>query len=86
MGLNGFPDFRLTVEDEIAAGDKVAARWTMTGTQEGEAFGVPATGKQVIHSGMTFYRLSNAKIVEIWFLADTLGMLQQLGAIPQGAA
>jgi steroid delta-isomerase-like uncharacterized protein len=86
MGLNGFPDFRLTVEDEIAAGDKVAARWTMTGTQKGEAFGIPATGRQVRHSGMTFYRLSNAKIVELWFLADTLGMMQQLGVIPQGAA
>jgi hypothetical protein len=35
---------------------------------------------------MTFYRLSNARISELWFLADTLGMLQQLGAIPQRAA
>jgi len=86
MGLNGFPDFRLIVEDEIAAGDKVAARWTMTGTQKGEAFGIPATGRQVRHSGMTFYRLSNAKIAELWFLADTLGMMQQLGVIPQAAA
>lgn len=86
MGLNGFPDFRISFEDEIAAGDKVAARWTMTGTQKGEAYGIPATGKQVVHSGMTFYRLSNAKIAELWFLADTLGMLQQLGVIPQGAA
>jgi steroid delta-isomerase-like uncharacterized protein len=86
MGLNGFPDFRLTVEDEVAAGDKVAARWTMTGTQKGEVFGIPATGKQVVHSGMTFYRLSNAKIAELWFLADTLGMMQQLGVIPQVAA
>lgn len=86
MGLNGFPDFRISFEDEIAAGDKLAARWTMTGTQKGEAYGIPATGKQVVHSGMTFYRLSNAKIAELWFLADTLGMLQQLGVIPQGAA
>jgi steroid delta-isomerase-like uncharacterized protein len=84
--LNAFPDFRLTFEDELAAGDKVAARWTMTGTQEGEAFGIPATGKKVKHSGMTFYRLSNTKIAEVWFLADTLGMMQQLGVIPQGAA
>jgi steroid delta-isomerase-like uncharacterized protein len=86
MGLNGFPDFRLTFEDEIAAGEKVAARWTMTGTQKGEVFGIPATGKQVTHSGVTFYRLSNAKITELWLLADNLGMMQQLGVIPQGAA
>jgi steroid delta-isomerase-like uncharacterized protein len=86
MGLNGFPDLRLTFEDEIAAGDKVAARWTMTGRHQGEAFGIPATGKQVVHSGVTFYRLSNAKIAELWFLADNLGMMQQLGVNPQGAA
>lgn len=86
MGLTGFPDFRLSIEDEIAAGDKVAARWTMTGTQKGEVFGIPATGKQITHSGMTFYRLSNARIAELWFLADNLGMMQQLGVIPQGAA
>jgi steroid delta-isomerase-like uncharacterized protein len=85
MSLNAFPDLRLTFEDEIAAGDKIAARWTMTGTQKGEVFGIPATGKQVTQSGMTFYRLSNAKIAELWFLADTLGMMQQLGVIPQGA-
>ncbi len=84
--LNTFPDFRLAFEDEIAAGDKVAARWTMTGTQKGELFGIPATGKQVTHSGVTFYRLSNAKIAELWFLADNLGLMQQLGVIPQGAA
>ena len=86
QGLNAFPDFKLTFEDEIAAGDKVAARWTMTGTQKGELSGIPATDKQVTESGMSFYRLTNAKIAEIWFLADNLGLMQQLGVIPQGAA
>jgi steroid delta-isomerase-like uncharacterized protein len=62
MTLSGFPDLRLTIEDDIADGDKVAARWTMTGTQKSELFGIPATDKQVTQSGMTFYRLSNAKI------------------------
>jgi steroid delta-isomerase-like uncharacterized protein len=79
--LKAFPDFKLTFEDEIAAGDKVAARWTVTGTQKGELSGIPATGKQVTESGMTFYRLANAKIAEFWFLADNLGMMQQLGVI-----
>jgi len=82
MSLNAFPDLNLTIDDGIAQGDKVAARWTMTGTQKGELFGIPATGKQVTQSGMTFYRLANAKIAELWFLADNLGMMQQLGAIP----
>jgi steroid delta-isomerase-like uncharacterized protein len=84
--LNTFPDFRLSFEDEVAAGDKVAARWTMTGTHKGELFGIPATGKQVTHSGVTFYRLANAKIAEFWFLADNLGMMQQLGVMPQAVA
>ena len=84
--LNAFPDFRLIFEDQIAAGDKVAARWTMTGTQMGKLFGIPATGKQVTESGMSFYRLANAKIAELWLLANNLGMMQQLGAIPHGAA
>jgi steroid delta-isomerase-like uncharacterized protein len=86
MSLNAFPNLRLTFEDEIAQGDKVAARWTMTGTQKGELFGIPATGKRLTQSGVTFYRLSNAKIAELWFLADNLGMMQQLGVIPQAAA
>ena len=84
--LNAFPDFKLTFEDEVAAGDKVAARWTVTGTHKGELFGIPATSKQVTENGMSFYCLANAKIAEIWFLADYLGMMQQLGVIPQGAA
>jgi steroid delta-isomerase-like uncharacterized protein len=86
MSLNVFPDLKLTIDDGIAQGDKVAARWTMTGTQKGELFGIPATGKQVTQSGTTFYRLADAKIAELWFLADNLGMMQQLGVVPQGAA
>jgi steroid delta-isomerase-like uncharacterized protein len=86
MALNAFPNLRLTFEDAIAEGDKVAARWTMTGTQKGELMGMPATGKQVTQSGMTFYRLSNAKIAELWFLADNLGLMQQLGVVPAPGA
>lgn len=82
MSLNAYPDLKLTIEDEIAEGDKVAFRWTMTGTQKGELLGIPATGKQVTQSGMTLYRLANAKIAELWFLADNLGLMQQLGVVP----
>jgi steroid delta-isomerase-like uncharacterized protein len=82
MGLNAYPDMKLTYEDGIAEGDTVAVRWTMTGTQKGDFAGIPATGKQVTQSGMTFYRLANAKIAELWFLADNLGTLQQLGVVP----
>ena len=87
MGLKAFPDQQLTIEGEIAEGDIVAAHWTVTGTHKGELMGIPPTGKQFTHAGMTFYRLANAKIVETWFLADTLGQMQQLGLVPAlGAA
>jgi steroid delta-isomerase-like uncharacterized protein len=87
MGLKAFPDQKLTIEGEIAEGDIVAAHWTVTGTHKGELMGIPPTGKQFTHAGMTFYRLANAKIVETWFLADTLGQMQQLGLVPAlGAA
>ena len=82
MYLKAFPDLKLTVEDQIAEGDKVVLRWTMTATQKGELQGFPATGKQVVQSGMTVYRLDNAKVAERWFLADNMGLMQQLGAIP----
>jgi len=82
IGLKAFPDQQLTIEGEIAEGDTVAARWTATGTHKGELMGIPPTGKQFTQAGMTFYRLDNAKIVEAWFLADSLGQMQQLGVIP----
>lgn len=82
MGLNAFPDLKLSFDDEIAEGDKVAARWTMRGTHQGEIYGIPATGKQVTHEGAVVYRLVNARIAEVWFYPDNLGMMQQLGVVP----
>ena len=79
---HAYPDFQLTVDEALAEGDKVAIRWTMRGTNDGEMMGVPATGKKVNQSGATFYRLANGLIAETWFLADNLGLMQQLGAFP----
>jgi steroid delta-isomerase-like uncharacterized protein len=82
MALAAFPDIQLTVDDEIAEGDKVVFRWTMTATHQGEFMGIPATGKQITRSGSAIYRLDKAKIAELWFFADNLEFMQQLGAIP----
>jgi steroid delta-isomerase-like uncharacterized protein len=82
MGLNAFPDIQLTIDDEIAEGDTVVFRWSMSGTHQGELFGVPATGKQVTRSGVTIYRLANGRIVELWWYADNLSLMQQLGVVP----
>jgi steroid delta-isomerase-like uncharacterized protein len=77
-----FPDLRLTVEDEIAEGDRVATRWSARGTHEAELFGIPATGKQTTVSGITISRIIDGRIAESWISWDTFGLLQQLGAIP----
>jgi steroid delta-isomerase-like uncharacterized protein len=80
--LGAFPDLHHTVEDQIAEGDTVVTRWTATGTQHGELSGLPPTGKSARVMGIWIHRLAGGKIVESWNVWDTLGMLQQLGAIP----
>ncbi len=82
MQLAAFPDFHFTVEDVVAEGDKVAARWTARGTHKGELMGIPPTGKQVTIAGIGYIRFQGGKIVEDWTLHDALGMMQQLGVVP----
>ena len=61
MFYEAFPDLRVTVEDMLAEGDKVATRWTIRGTHQGELMGIPPTGKQVEASGITIHRVSGGK-------------------------
>jgi steroid delta-isomerase-like uncharacterized protein len=82
---SAFPDIRVTIEDQIAEGDKVVSRWSARGTQQGELMGMPASGKQARVTGITIDRLEGGKIIESWNNWDTLGMLQQLGAVPEPA-
>ncbi len=78
--LEAFPDRRLTIEDQIAEGDKVASRITMRATHTGDLPGIPATGRTVNIESMHFCRISDGRIAEEWELFDALGMLSQLGA------
>jgi steroid delta-isomerase-like uncharacterized protein len=80
-----FPDARMTVEQQLAEGELVTTRWTGRGTHEGELMGIQPTGKQVTVSGLTISRLFAGKIVEEFQNWDTLGMMRQLGAIPEMA-
>jgi len=77
-----FSDLQRPVDDLVAEGDKVVARWTSVGTHDGSFQGIPPTGKTVKTTGITVFRLADGKIVEEWSESDMLGMLQQLGAIP----
>ncbi|HXG76787.1 MAG TPA: ester cyclase [Gaiellaceae bacterium] len=83
--LDAFQDARITVDDQIAEGDKVASRWTGRGTHTGEIAGIAPTGKEVTVTGLTISRLEGDKVVEEWTTWDTLGMLVQLGAVPAPA-
>ncbi len=80
--LSAFPDLHLTVEDTIAEGDKAVMRWSERGTHKGQFAGIAPTGKVVTLSGVDIYRLAGGKIAEAWIWSDTLGLLQQIGAIP----
>ena len=80
--LAAFPDGRWTIEDQVAEGDKVVTRWSLTGTHQGELMGVAPTGKHVTGSGMVISHIAGGKVVEEWEEWDTLGMMQQLGAVP----
>jgi len=79
--FNTFPDIDFTIDDQIAEGDKVFARWTITGTQKGKFMSVAPTGKQIKVSGVTVYKILNGKAVEAWGMIDDLGIMQQIGAI-----
>ena len=78
----GFPDIQWTLEELIAEGDKVAARFTMRGTHQGTFFGVPSSGKTIEVKAMNFYRIADGQIVEEHGQPDLLGLLQQIGAAP----
>ena len=81
-----FADQLHTVHDQIADGDRVFERWTMTATHAGEFMGIPATGRRVTLTGIDISRIEDGRIAEHWTECDMLGLLEQLGAIPaQGA-
>jgi steroid delta-isomerase-like uncharacterized protein len=78
-----FPDLRLTVADLLMDGDKAVVRWTTSGTHQGDLMGIAPTGKKVGLTGISIMRFAGAKVAEEWVNWDTLGMMQQLGVIPQ---
>jgi ketosteroid isomerase-like protein len=78
-----FSDFRLMAEDIIAEGETVVARWSCRGTHKGDLGGIAPTGKQFTISGVSIARFANGKMVEGWVNWDALGLMQQLGVVPQ---
>ena len=81
--FKAFPDFHITIDDIVVEGDKVATRWTWTGTHKGTYMGIPPSNKKVTTWVISIDRIVNSKVVEEWERSDTLGTMQQLGVIPK---
>jgi predicted ester cyclase len=79
----GFPDVTSTIEDLIAEGDKVVARWRSRATHQGEYMGIAPTGKEVEFTGISVYRIEAGKIAQSWNIEDQLGLMRQIGAVAE---
>jgi len=77
--VTAFPDLRLTMEDQLVQGDRVAFRWRATGTHKGPLGPAPATGKSVAVEGLIIDRVVGKKVQERWEQWDQSLLLQQLG-------
>ncbi len=83
MFRTAFPDLQLSVEDQVGEGDKVVTRYTGRGTHRGELMGIPPTNNEAVVSGIIMSRVSGGRVEEEWNNFDALGMMQQLGVIPE---
>lgn len=78
-----FEHLNVTVEDMISEGNTVAARFTARGVHKGNFMGLPATGKPITMTGIEIFRIKDGKIVELWGEANLLGLMHQLGIVPE---
>jgi steroid delta-isomerase-like uncharacterized protein len=79
---NAVPDLTYTIEEQMAEGDKVVTRYTVSGTHQGEFFGVAPTGESLTMSGISIDRFDEGgKMVEEWPEYDLLGVMRQIGAV-----
>ena len=77
-----FEHLNVTVEDMVAEGNKVTARFTARGIHKGQFMGLPPTGKSITMTGIEIFRIENGKIAELWGEANMLGLMEQLGIVP----
>ena len=79
---SAFPDCHVTYDDVLAEGDRVAVRLSCRATHKGEFMGVGPTGRAVAFGGLSIIRLSSGRIVEIWEIIDSPGLIRQIRAAP----
>lgn len=75
------PDVKVTVEDTVCEGDKIAARCSVQATHTGEGIGVAPTNQPLDFSFMAIVRVKDDKIVEAWNVIDFMKMYQQIGIL-----
>ena len=83
---SSFPDLRITIDDCVAAGDRVAVRFSVTGRHTGALMDIPPCHKEVEFAGMSFLRIADGKIQEGWNVWDQMCLMKQIGAIPDSGA
>ena len=79
----GFSDFHMESEFMIGQDDMITVGFVVTGTHDGEYMGIPATGKSGRVPGIFVHRIEDGKAVEAWATWDALGLLQQVGVVPE---
>jgi predicted ester cyclase len=77
-----FPDLRFEIDDLVSDGDRVALRWTASGTHLGPFDDLQPTGRNVEWKGADWLRLRGGQIIEVWAFADGGVLLDQLMADP----
>jgi steroid delta-isomerase-like uncharacterized protein len=77
-----FPDLVFEVEDTISDGDEIIVRWTARGTNTGDYFGIPPSGKPIEITGMNTWQTKDGKAIEGWVNRDDMALLQQIGVVP----
>jgi steroid delta-isomerase-like uncharacterized protein len=75
-----FPDLHITLDDVIAEGDRVAVRWHVDATHQGDHLGFPATGKKATLTGSSFLVLRHGQIADGWNQMDMAGLFRRLQA------
>lgn len=80
--IASFPDLRFNIEQMLSEDDRVATQLLVEGTHQGSWLGIPASGKKLQMRMFTIHRVVHGRIVEDWVLLEALGVLQQLGVVP----
>lgn len=83
MMRSAFSDVHWAIDETIAEGDKIVARFTLTGTHDGTFFGVHATGRSVRATAINIYHFNNGLIVEEFGMPNVMSLLGQIGALPE---